>query len=126
MDNKYENIVPWNGANDTGWDVRMKLKRNFSRIATNFLELVDKDVELEEWINEIIEELKNFLRKDRPDETHFLIKFFGGLYANYIQSINYSSGALGEGFLVKVDPKTGKSYIEVDSIGDKEAFLCRW
>lgn len=75
MDNKYENIVPWNGANDTGWDVRMKLKRNFSRIATNFLELVDKDVELEEWINEIIEELKNFLRKDRPDETHFLIKF---------------------------------------------------
>ncbi len=116
MDNKYENIVPWNGANDTGWDVRMKLKRNFSRIATNFLELVDKDVELEEWINEIIEELKNFLRKDRPDETHFLIKFFGGLYANYIQSINYSSGALGEGFLVKVDPKTGKSYIEVDEL----------
>ena len=116
MDNKYENIVPWNGANDTGWDVRMKLKRNFSRIATNFLELVDKDVELEEWINEIIEELKNFLRKDRPDETHFLINFFGGLYANYIQSINYSSGALGEGFLVKVDPKTGKSYIEVDEL----------
>ena len=116
MDNKYENIVPWNGANDTGWDVRMKLKRNFSGIATNFLELVDKDVELEEWINEIIEELKNFLRKDRPDETHFLIKFFGGLYANYIQSINYSSGALGEGFLVKVDPKTGKSYIEVDEL----------
>ena len=116
MDNKYENIVPWNGANDTGWDVRMKLKRNFSRIATNFLELVNKDVELEEWINEIIEELKNFLRKDRPDETHFLIKFFGGLYANYIQSINYSSGALGEGFLVKVDPKTGKSYIEVDEL----------
>ena len=116
MDNKYENIVPWNGANDTGWDVRMKLKRNFSRIATNFLELVDKDVELEEWINEIVEELKNFLRKDRPDETHFLIKFFGGLYANYIQSINYSSGALGEGFLVKVDSKTGKSYIEVDEL----------
>lgn len=116
MDNKYENIVPWNGANDTGWDVRMKLKRNFSRIATNFLELVDKDVELEKWINEIIEELKNFLRKDRPDETHFLIKFFGGLYANYIQSINYSSGVLGEGFLVKVDSKTGKSYIEVDEL----------
>ena len=68
-------------------------------------------------ILDLIDALKNiYLHKNQPDETNFLIKFFGGLYANYIQSINYSSGVLGEGFLVKVDPKTGKSYIEVDEL----------
>lgn len=106
---QFENIVPWNGASDTGRDVRMKWERNFGKVSENFSEL-------EDWINLIVEELKNFLRKDRPDETNFLIKFFGGLLSNYIQSINYSSGALGEGFLIKVDPKTGKSYIEVDEL----------
>jgi len=40
MDNNYENIVPWNGANDTGKDVRLKLERNFKKIGVNFEELV--------------------------------------------------------------------------------------
>lgn len=78
MDNKYENIIPWNGANDTGRDVRMKLERNFSKVAANFSELVNRDAEFEEWINAIIEELKNFLRKDRPDKTNFLLSFLAG------------------------------------------------
>ena len=39
MDNNYENIVPWNGANDTGRDVRLKLQRNFAKIVVNFQEL---------------------------------------------------------------------------------------
>ena len=30
--------------------------------------------------------------------------------------MNFSSGALGEGFVIKVDSKTGKSYIEVDEL----------
>ena len=80
MDNKYENIVPWNGANDTGRDVRLKLERNFSRVAANFFELADKDAELEDWINAIVEELKNFLRKDRPDATEYLLKLLGGAW----------------------------------------------
>ena len=75
MDNKYENIIPWNGANDTGRDVRMKLERNFSRIAANFSELVNRDAEFEEWIDAIIEELKNFLRKDQADGTSFPMTF---------------------------------------------------
>lgn len=57
---------------------------------------------------------KFFIRKDRPDEAGFLIKFLGGLYSDYIQSMNFSSGALGEGFVIKVDSKTGDSYLEVD------------
>lgn len=59
---------------------------------------------------------KFFIRKDRPDEAGFLIKFLGGLFSDYIQSMNFSSGALGEGFVIKVDSKTGKSYIEVDEL----------
>ena len=57
---------------------------------------------------------KFFIRKDRPDEAGFLIKFLGGLFSDYIQSMNFSSGALGEGFVIKVDSKTGASYLEVD------------
>lgn len=59
---------------------------------------------------------KFFIRKDRPDEAGFLIKFLGGLFSDYVQSMNFSSGALGEGFVIKVDSKTGKSYIEVDEL----------
>lgn len=59
---------------------------------------------------------KFFIRKDRPDEAGFLIKFLGGLFSDYIQSMNFSSGALGEGFVIKVDSTTGKSYIEVDKL----------
>lgn len=59
---------------------------------------------------------KFFIRKDRPDEAGFLIKFLGGLFSDCIQSMNFSSGALGEGFVIKVDSKTGKSYIEVDEL----------
>ena len=94
MDNKYENIVPWNGANDTGRDVRLKLERNFSRVAANFFELADKDAELEDWINAIVEELKNFLRKDRPDATEYLLKLFGGAwFGEFVDSMIAGKGA---------------------------------
>lgn len=94
MDNKYENIVPWNGANDTGRDVRLKLERNFSRVAANFFELADKDAELEDWINAIVEELKNFLRKDQPDATEYLLKLFGGAwFGEFVDSMIAGKGA---------------------------------
>lgn len=62
------------------------------------------------------EDLKNCLRKDQEDATPYLIRFLGGLFTDYIKSMNYSSGPLGEGFIIKVDPQTGKSYIEVDEL----------
>lgn len=68
-------------------------------------------------ILDLIDDLKKiYLYKNQPDETNFLVKFLGGLLSDYIQSVNYSSGALGEGFLIKVDSQTGKSYIEVDEL----------
>ena len=46
MDTKFENIVPWNGSNDTGRDVRLKWERNFKRIADALKELSDTDKQI--------------------------------------------------------------------------------
>lgn len=64
----------------------------------------------------ILKELGKLLRKDREDETNFLIKFLGGLVSDNIESQNFSSGPFGSGYLLKRDPKTGKSYLEVDEL----------
>ncbi|WP_300812650.1 hypothetical protein [uncultured Bacteroides sp.] len=64
MDNEFENIVPWNGANDTGRDVRLKWQRNFERIKANFEEVLALIGKID------IEELAQyFIRKDQPDTT---------------------------------------------------------
>lgn len=60
--------------------------------------------------------LAMFLRKDQPDETKYLIKFLGGLISDNIESQGFASGPFGTGFVVKRDPKTGKSYIETDEL----------
>nr|DAV42238.1 MAG TPA: Minor structural protein putative tail fiber [Caudoviricetes sp.] len=57
-----------------------------------------------------------FLRKDKPDSTNFLMRLLGGLISDNIESQDFSSGPFGSGFVVKRDPKTGKSYIEADEI----------
>lgn len=57
-----------------------------------------------------------FLRKDQPDSTKYLIRFLGGLISDNIQSQDFASGPFGTGFIVRRDPKTGKSYIEADEI----------
>lgn len=60
--------------------------------------------------------ISTFLRKDRPDQTKHLIKFLGGLISDNIESQDFAAGPFGTGFVVKRDPKTGKSYIEADEI----------
>lgn len=73
MDYNFENIVPWNGANDTGRDVRMKWERNFERIKANLEELEKADIDA---IKIIMEEAKKiFLRKDQPDGTPYGMTF---------------------------------------------------
>lgn len=60
--------------------------------------------------------ISTFLRKDRPDETRYLMRFLGGLVSDDIESQDFTAGPFGSGFVVKRDPKTGKSYIEADEI----------
>lgn len=73
MDNQFENITPWNGEHDTGYDARMKLQRNFERIKSNFEEVAEalKEISFEELA-------KHFLRKDKDDSTTYLLKLLGG------------------------------------------------
>lgn len=73
MDTKFEDIVPWNGANDTGRDVRLKWKRNFGRIADALQELSEADKQIIKDILKEIDEL--FLHKDKADGTPFPITF---------------------------------------------------
>ncbi len=57
-----------------------------------------------------------FLRKDKADSTNFLIKFLGGLISDNIESQDFAAGPFGTGFIIKRNPKTGKSYIETDEL----------
>ena len=54
-----------------------------------------------------------FLRKDREDQTEYLVKFLGGIVTDRITSQQYSLGALGSGLFVGLD-ENGDSYIEAD------------
>nr|DAS47153.1 MAG TPA: tail protein [Caudoviricetes sp.] len=79
MDNKYENIVPWNGVQDTGRDVRLKLERNFGRIGLNFEEVMAKFSDTDDLFVLIAEELEKKLSKDKPDSTDHLTGFNVGI-----------------------------------------------
>lgn len=60
--------------------------------------------------------LATFLNKTQEETMDYLIKLLGGVITDKIESRNFISGALGTGFLVKRDPKTGRSYAEFDEI----------
>ena len=113
MDTSFEKIVPWNGAQDTGRDVRLKWERNFSRVASALTELAGDDKKLSEAIDSILKELNNFLRKDKEDKTLHLLRLLGGIITNSIVSEDFTTGALGSGFCLKKD-ENGDSYLEVD------------
>lgn len=80
MDNNYEEIKPWDGQHDTGYDVRMKLLRNFNKIADNFNE-VDKDiVALLDTIAQDFTRLSDvYVNKNQDDKVTGVTNFANGL-----------------------------------------------
>ena len=60
--------------------------------------------------------LATFLNKTQEETMDYLIRLLGGVITDNIESQNFISGALGTGFLVKRNPKTGRSYAEFDEI----------
>lgn len=119
MDNNYENIVPWNGANDTGRDVRLKLQRNFAKIVVNFQELDGKFTTVDDLFDLIAQELDKKLSKVDSDTAAGLITFLKGLVSEGlikaqegIELGDFLSGILGSGGCFKVNPQNGKTYIE--------------
>lgn len=94
-------------------------KREISALRTTASE--DEDMPIDDKtipsLKYLIESTESkFLRKDKPDSTNFLMRLLGGLISDNIESQDFSSGPFGSGFVVKRDPKTGKSYIEADEI----------
>lgn len=60
--------------------------------------------------------LETFLRKDQEDKTNHLLELLGGTVTDNIESQDFVSGSLGTGFILKRDPKTGRSYAEIDEL----------
>ncbi|KAA6326463.1 hypothetical protein EZS27_024439, partial [termite gut metagenome] len=87
MNNVYEQITPWNGASDTGRDVRLKWQRNFEKIRGNLNEVGLQIQDLDELIGMLADVLENYaiaagekyLRKDIEDTAQELIYFLSGI-----------------------------------------------
>lgn len=91
----YENITPWNGANDRGRDVRLKWERNLDKIKNNFIQLQA----LIESIPGMEDYAAHFLSKDKSDVAAELIEFSKGLQTlGAIDSLN-----AGKGVVIKDD-----------------------
>lgn len=99
---QFENIVPWNGANDTGRDVRMKWERNFAKIGLTFQQV-------DELLGLLADELETKLSRVDADTAQSIITFLSGIHVG-----QYTPGALGSGGAITVDPKTGHTRMEVD------------
>lgn len=109
MDNQFEQIVPWNGAQDTGRDVRLKWQRNFERIKANFEELM-KGISVDELA-------KIFLRKDQDDQTEHLITFLKGLHCG-----DFNQGSTGVGIY---QDDAGNWHIETDYLDVRLKFTAK-
>lgn len=114
MDNKYENIVPWNGKQDTGRDVRLKLERNFAKIGVNFEEVANI---LKEIADENATLDEKFLSKLKPDKTKYLMKFLTGLECG-----EFSQGSTGVGIYKDED---GNWHIETDYLDVRMKFTAK-
>lgn len=66
MDIQFEHIQPWNGKADTGRDARLKLQRNFEKIAQALKEIGELNTD-------------KYLRKDIEDVAQEIITFLKGL-----------------------------------------------
>lgn len=59
--------------------------------------------------------LATLLRKDKEDQTNYLIKLLGGIISPFLKSPDFVTGGLGAGFTLKQN-EDGTSYAEVDRL----------
>ena len=112
MDNQFEQIIPWNGANDTGRDVRLKWERNFAKIKASFEEIATL---LQQVTPDELS--KMFLRKDQDDQTEHLIKFLSGLHCG-----EFNQGSTGVGIY---QDDAGNWHIETDYLDVRLKFTAK-
>lgn len=93
----FENIVPWNGLQDTGRDVRLKLERNWQKVADAFHTILDFMVTAD-YIND------KYLSKIKDDTAKGEISFEQGLKTiGAVWSILLGKGTLIKDGLIQAD-----------------------
>jgi hypothetical protein len=104
MDTQFEQIVPWNGEHDTGREVRLKLERNWRRVATGLEELLQGLVEVNG-------ALDGKLSKNAEDTATALLTFLKGLHVG--EAVD--SLTAGRGTLLTPDGRIQTDRLEVRS-----------
>ena len=109
----------------TGWktsvdnqlsSLQYKLSKQAEQAVIDIIKTTDTKTPSDWNVFSALKSLAMFLRKDKDDTASGIITFLKGLLSDNIQSRDFTSGPFGTGFIVKRDPKTGKSYIEADEI----------
>lgn len=109
----------------TGWktsvdnqlsSLQYKLSKQAEQTMIDIIKTTDTKTPSDWNVFSALKSLAMFLRKDKDDTASGIITFLKGLLSDNIQSRDFTSGPFGTGYIVKRDPKTGKSYIEADEI----------
>ncbi len=109
----------------TGWkssvdnqlsSLQYKLSKQTEQAMIDVIKTMDTKTPSDWNVFSALKSLAMFLRKDRDDTASGIITFLKGLLSDNIQSRDFATGPFGTGYIVKRDPKTGKSYIEADEI----------
>lgn len=109
----------------TGWktsvdnqlsSLQYKLSKQAEQAVIDIIKTTDTKTPSDWNVFSALKSLAMFLRKDKDDTASGIITFLKGLLSDNIQSRDFTSGPFGTGYIVKRDPKTGKSYIEADEI----------
>lgn len=109
----------------TGWktsvdnqlsSLQYKLSKQAEQAVIDIIKTTDTKTPSDWNVFSALKSLAMFLRKDKDDTASGIITFLKGLISDNIQSRDFTSGPFGTGFIVKREPKTGKSYIEADEI----------
>lgn len=82
----------------------------------NIIKSGDDKVPTDNNVFSALRAISTFLCKDRPDQTKHLVKFLGGLVSDNIESQDFAAGPFGTGLVLKRNPGTGKSYMEIDEL----------
>lgn len=94
----FEKIIPWNGQQDTGRDVRLKLERNWQKVADAFNFLLSGG-----YLDD------RYLRKDRDERSSGKISSDKGFeVGNYVAGIS--------GAIIYKDVDTGQTVGEIDKL----------
>lgn len=96
--------------------LQYKLSKQAEQAVIDIIKTTDTKTPSDWNVFSALKSLAMFLRKDKDDTASGIITFLKGLLSDNIQSRDFTSGPFGTGFVVKRDPKTGKSYIEADEI----------